>query len=61
MVDADNPGLSVTGAAETLDHAMIGGHCDVTLNDCFVPDAAVLPKPCFASSTARCKSSAERA
>lgn len=45
LVDADSPGFSVTRVAETLDHAMIGGHCDVTLDDCFVPDDAVLGVP----------------
>lgn len=45
LVDADNPGFSVTRVAETLDHAMIGGHCDVTFDDCFVPDDAVLGAP----------------
>lgn len=45
LVDAHNPGFSVTRAVETLDHAMIGGHCDVTFDDCFVPDDAVLGAP----------------
>lgn len=45
LVDADNPGFSVARVAETLDHAMIGGHCDVTLENCFVPDDAVLGVP----------------
>ena len=45
LVDADNPGFTVTGAPETLDRMMIGGHCDVTFEDCLVPDEAVLGAP----------------
>jgi acyl-CoA dehydrogenase len=45
LVDAENPGFSVTGAPDTLDHAMIGGHCDVTFDDCFVPADGVLGAP----------------
>ena len=45
LVDADTPGFSVTGAPDTLDHAMIGGHCNVTFDDCFVPADAVLGAP----------------
>ena len=42
LVDADNPGWSVTGHYSTLDVAMVGGHCSVELRDCVVPDEAVL-------------------
>jgi alkylation response protein AidB-like acyl-CoA dehydrogenase len=44
-VDTDNPGFSVTGHARTLDTTMVGGHCQVSLNDAFVADDAVLGEP----------------
>lgn len=45
LVDADNPGFEVVREVATLDHAMIGGHCEVVLEDCRVDDAAVLGEP----------------
>uniref|UniRef100_UPI00104128A7 acyl-CoA dehydrogenase family protein n=1 Tax=Candidatus Protofrankia californiensis TaxID=1839754 RepID=UPI00104128A7 len=42
LVDQDNPGLTVGRRMPTLDHSAPGGHCEVTFNDCFVPDDAVL-------------------
>jgi acyl-CoA dehydrogenase len=42
LVDAGNPGFRVVREIPTLDHAMIGGHCEVVLEDCAVDDAAIL-------------------
>ena len=42
LVDADTPGFEVVREIPTLDHAMIGGHCEVTFEDCRVGDDAVL-------------------
>jgi len=42
FVDADTPGFEVVREIPTLDHAMIGGHCEVTFEDCRVGDDAVL-------------------
>ncbi|AEH10227.1 acyl-CoA dehydrogenase family protein [Candidatus Frankia meridionalis] len=42
LVDQDNPGLTVGRRMPTLDHSAPGGHCEVTFDDCFVPDDAVL-------------------
>jgi alkylation response protein AidB-like acyl-CoA dehydrogenase len=42
VVETDNPGLVVTRRIPTLDHAMTGGHCEIELDDCRVPDEAVL-------------------
>ena len=42
LVDADNPGFEVVREIETLDHAMIGGHCEVVFDDCRVDGAAIL-------------------
>jgi alkylation response protein AidB-like acyl-CoA dehydrogenase len=43
LVDKDNPGLKVGRRMPTLDHTSApGGHCEVTFEDCFVPDDAVL-------------------
>jgi acyl-CoA dehydrogenase len=42
LVDADTPGWDVTEHYNTLDVAMVGGHCRVELRDVVVPDAAVL-------------------
>jgi acyl-CoA dehydrogenase len=42
LVDAENPGFEVVREIATLDHGMIGGHCEVALTDCFVEDDAVL-------------------
>ncbi|HEY0560920.1 MAG TPA: acyl-CoA dehydrogenase family protein [Frankiaceae bacterium] len=45
LVDADNPGLTITGHARTIDTTTVGGHCQVSLDDAFVPDDAVLGEP----------------
>jgi acyl-CoA dehydrogenase len=42
LVDAATPGFRVVREIPTLDHAMIGGHCEVLLEDCRVGDEAVL-------------------
>ena len=42
LVDAGNPGFEVVREIQTLDHAMIGGHCEVVFDDCRVDDAAIL-------------------
>jgi acyl-CoA dehydrogenase len=42
LVDAGNPGFEVVREIPTLDHAMIGGHCEVVFADCHVDDASVL-------------------
>lgn len=39
---ADAPGLTVGRHIGTLDRSMLGGHCEVDLEDLFVPDSAVL-------------------
>ena len=45
LVDAQNPGFIVGEHLNTIDATGIGGHCRVTLRDCFVPDADVLGEP----------------
>jgi alkylation response protein AidB-like acyl-CoA dehydrogenase len=45
LVDADNPGFSITGHARTIDAATVGGHCQVRFDSAFVPDEAVLGEP----------------
>jgi acyl-CoA dehydrogenase len=45
LVDADNPGFVVGEHLNTIDATGVGGHCRVTLRDCFVPDDHVLGKP----------------
>jgi acyl-CoA dehydrogenase len=42
LVDADNPGFTVGEHLRTIDSATVGGHCRVSLHECFVPDTAVL-------------------
>ncbi|MDF1606505.1 acyl-CoA dehydrogenase family protein [Nocardioides sp. YIM 152315] len=42
LVPADRPGLVVERHIHTMDRSMIGGHCEVTLADVFVPDDDVL-------------------
>lgn len=44
LVDADNPGFTVGRSIPMLEHATIGGHCEVSFDDCFVPEDAVLGK-----------------
>jgi acyl-CoA dehydrogenase len=45
LVDSENPGMSLTGHARTIDTTMVGGHCQVLLENAFVPDDAVLGEP----------------
>lgn len=42
ITPADVPGLAVGRHLNTMDRAMVGGHCEVTFDDVFVPDAGVL-------------------
>ena len=45
LVDADNPGMTITGHARTIDALALGGHCQVRFAGAFVPDDAVLGSP----------------
>ncbi|MDU0313891.1 acyl-CoA dehydrogenase family protein [Phycicoccus sp. M110.8] len=45
LVDADNPGFVVGDHIDTIDATGVGGHCRVTIRDCFVPDDRVLGEP----------------
>jgi acyl-CoA dehydrogenase len=42
LVPAGEPGLRVGRHIQTLDRSMVGGHCEVDLEDVFVPDDGVL-------------------
>ncbi|MDT4937291.1 MAG: acyl-CoA dehydrogenase, partial [Pseudonocardiales bacterium] len=42
LVDAGNPGVSITGHLRTIDTTTVGGHCHVSFDGAFVPDDAVL-------------------
>ncbi|TQF68791.1 acyl-CoA dehydrogenase [Rhodococcus spelaei] len=42
LAPADAPGLRVGRHIDTLDRAMIGGHCEVFFEDLLVPESAVL-------------------
>ncbi|WP_027860326.1 acyl-CoA dehydrogenase family protein [Marmoricola sp. URHB0036] len=42
LVPADSPGLVVGRHLRTLDRSMLGGHCEVSLSEVFVPDDGVL-------------------
>ena len=42
LTPADADGLRVGRHIDTLDRAMIGGHCEVFFDDLFVPDSGVL-------------------
>jgi acyl-CoA dehydrogenase len=42
LVDRENPGFRVGRRIETMDSASVGGHAEVFLQDCFVPDDTVL-------------------
>ena len=42
LAPADTRGIRVGRHLETLDRAMIGGHCEVFFDDAFVPDESVL-------------------
>ena len=45
LVDEGNPGFVITGHARTIDAVALGGHCQVRLDEAFVPDDAVLGAP----------------
>ncbi|HEV7146244.1 MAG TPA: acyl-CoA dehydrogenase family protein [Pedococcus sp.] len=53
LVAADNPGFVVGEHLRTIDATGVGGHCRVTLRDCFVPDADVLGEPGHGSQNAQ--------
>ncbi|MFT3716610.1 MAG: acyl-CoA dehydrogenase family protein [Gordonia sp. (in: high G+C Gram-positive bacteria)] len=42
LAPGDTPGITVDRYVHTCDRGMIGGHCEVTFTDVFVPDADVL-------------------
>jgi acyl-CoA dehydrogenase len=42
LAPADRAGLEVVRHIRTMDLSMLGGHCELTLNDVFVPDEDVL-------------------
>jgi len=42
IIDAGTDGLVVERHVRTMDRAMLGGHCELTLTDAFVPDDNVL-------------------
>ncbi|WP_168706546.1 acyl-CoA dehydrogenase family protein [Gordonia paraffinivorans] len=42
LANADTPGITVGRHINTIDKAMIGGHCEVTFEDVFVPDEDIL-------------------
>ncbi|MGV9709409.1 acyl-CoA dehydrogenase family protein [Gordonia sp. NPDC003424] len=42
LAPADTPGISVDRHIATTDRAMIGGHCEVSFTDVFVPDEDIL-------------------
>jgi acyl-CoA dehydrogenase len=45
LVPTDNPGFVVGEHLNTIDATGVGGHCRVTIRDCFVPDDDVLGEP----------------
>jgi acyl-CoA dehydrogenase len=42
LIEADNPGMKVVRHIETLDESLFGGHVELILDHCFVPEDAVL-------------------
>lgn len=42
LTPADAPGVEVGRHVPTMDRSMVGGHCEMTFRDVFVPDAGVL-------------------
>ncbi|CAB4698176.1 unannotated protein [freshwater metagenome] len=42
LMPAETPGLEVVRHVGTVDRSMLGGHCEMTFTDAFVPDAEVL-------------------
>jgi acyl-CoA dehydrogenase len=45
LVDAGNPGMSVTRVIDTIDASFSGGHGEVVFDECRVSDDAVLGRP----------------
>ena len=45
LAPAGTPGIEVGRYVHTYDRGMIGGHCEVTFTDVFVPDEDVLGEP----------------
>jgi acyl-CoA dehydrogenase len=45
LVDSDNPGMTLTGHARTIDTTTVGGHCQVLFENAFVAEEAVLGEP----------------
>jgi len=42
LAPAQTPGIEIVRHIETVDRSMIGGHCEMTFSDIFVPDDQVL-------------------
>lgn len=42
LAPADRPGINVVRHIDTMDRSMLGGHCEMTFTDLFVPDEDVL-------------------
>jgi len=42
LVPTDSPGLTLVRHVPTTDRSMIGGHCELTFSEVFVPDESVL-------------------
>jgi acyl-CoA dehydrogenase len=65
LVDADNDGWRVGRHVRTIDASMLGGHCVVALQDCFVPDTAVLGETgqgfAYAQGSQHCDTTRRRA
>jgi alkylation response protein AidB-like acyl-CoA dehydrogenase len=45
LAPASAPGITLDRHVGTMDRSMIGGHCELTFADLFVPDADVLGEP----------------
>lgn len=45
LAPADAPGITLDRHLGTMDRSMIGGHCELTFTDLFVPDEDVLGEP----------------
>ncbi|GCE30825.1 acyl-CoA dehydrogenase [Dictyobacter alpinus] len=42
LIDMDNPGFQIIREIPSLDANFVGGHCEIALRDCVVPEEAVL-------------------
>lgn len=56
LMPAETEGLEVVRHVGTVDRSMVGGHCEVTFTDAFVPDTEVLGGVDEGSATPRCAS-----